>query len=142
MAFKKYFFVLFILSFLFLQKNTLAQSANFSTESPQNLDEVIRKAKKENLVIVILFGADWCPPCLNLKNVYLNASNDNTNLKENTLFYYSDVETIEGKEFKDRFNVTEFPTMVVFSPKKYTYFKFKGGLALDKIISTVEDLRL
>jgi thiol-disulfide isomerase/thioredoxin len=76
------------------------------------------------LVIVILFGADWCPPCLNLKNVYLNASNDNTNLKENTLFYYSDVETIEGKEFKDRFDVTEFPTMVVFSPKKYTYFKF------------------
>jgi thiol-disulfide isomerase/thioredoxin len=142
MPFKKYFLVLFVLSFLFLQKNTLAQTVNASTESPENLDAVIRKAKKENLVVVILFGADWCPPCLNLKNVYLTASDSNANLKENTLFYYSDLETIEGKEFKDRFDLSEFPTMVVFSPKKYTYFKFKGGLVLDKIASTVEDLRL
>mmetsp|Transcript_28420 Transcript_28420/g.72126 ORF Transcript_28420/g.72126 Transcript_28420/m.72126 type:complete len:315 (-) Transcript_28420:1060-2004(-) len=62
--------------------------------------------------VIIIFSADWCAPCQNLKNRILKAGLDKELKDFNVQFAYS-----ESKELKRRYEVQALPTTVFLKKK-------------------------
>ena len=117
------FFLLFLTSLVYFAQ--APASVDFSSDS---FDQLKAKAKAENKPFFISFHTSWSTPCKNMNNnTYPNAALASY-VSDNYLAKKVDAESTEdnGIVLADRFDVTFFPTIIIFDPNGKEVGKLLG----------------
>jgi thioredoxin-related protein len=110
------------------------------TKSTLDYNSLIRLAKKENKIIILFFGADWCIPCKNLI-AEVNTFTGNYNfVYNNSYYYYVDNDRFESSEILERFSVNTLPSTIIFNPKSGKFVLKIGSLSLKSLDESVNKL--
>lgn len=84
-------------------------------------EEILKEAQKTNKPILAVFSAEWCDPCVELKqSVY--PSKEFKQVADSVVLFYIEQASKEGDAYCSKFNVKIFPTFKLFS---------KDGIMLD-----------
>ncbi len=113
------FISIFLLSF---QYNNNAR-INFYDGSYDNL---LRKAKKTNSLIFLEFTAEWCNGCKKMQRETFTDPALVHYMNQNFLSYQIDVESFDGFEIANKFNVTAYPTYLILDPRAKRVLTLKG----------------
>ena len=73
------------------------------------------EAKRQNLLLVIHFYADWCGPCREMERDVLSSSALTKGMKGR--FIAVKVDTDRREDLVDRYNIEALPSDVILSPK-------------------------
>lgn len=115
---------LFSLSALELKAQNTPTSRSSATfiDWCESYSDSTRKAKETSKPILLLFtGTTWCPACMRLEKMVLSKPEFVQGLGDKLLFYKAEfpqptpqgIENSPDKFLMDRYNITQFPTMVV-----------------------------
>ena len=115
---------------------------NLFSQSKNTLDydNLIRLAKKENKIIIVFFGSDWCVPCKNIIAEVNTFSNKYKYLNNKSYYYYVDNDHFESLEFLERFSITTLPSTIIFNPKSGKFILKLGSLSLKNLDESVNKL--
>ena len=80
-------------------------------------EQVAALAKKNGKYIFVDTYTDWCSPCRQLKNVTFKDPEAAAFFNENFINYTVDMEKGEGVELAEKWDVTEYPTLLFFTPE-------------------------
>lgn len=125
-----------LVALLWVQIAVFAQEGvNFRSLS---FDEALAQAKTEGKLVFVDCYTEWCGPCKNMTNNVFpqKAAGDYFNPRFVSVKY--DMEKGEGKDLKERFNVTAFPTFLILRPDGTVQHKLVGGDELESFIARVE----
>ncbi|HEV7606777.1 MAG TPA: thioredoxin family protein [Steroidobacteraceae bacterium] len=86
-------------------------------------------AKASNKPVLLYWGAQWCPPCKQLKSAVFNRPDF---IEKSKLFVavYLDGDLPDAQKFGDEFRVTGYPTVVVFKPDRTEITRIAGNMDL------------
>lgn len=90
-----------------------------------DLQQAFRKAEAERRLVLIDFGAVWCPPC-NLMAAQVFEDPDNAVDLEPFEVVAVDVDTVESWPAKDRYAIGGYPTLVLAKPDGEEVDRFVG----------------
>ena len=105
-------------------------------------NNLVRVAKKENKIIVLLFGADWCMPCKNIIAEVNTNNNKFMSLYNNCYYFYVDIDRYDSKEFLERFSVSAVPSTIIYKPKSGEFVLKQGSLSMNNLEHTVKKIIL
>ncbi len=108
-----------------------------------SFDNLLRDAKKQNKTILLDFYASWCQPCHRLDSETFANKNFGDFANKNILVYKVDIETKDGQEIVDKYNIKVFPSMLLINAKRTKLSEFKGFYPpnfLQKEIAKVADV--
>lgn len=80
-------------------------------------EQVAALAKKNGKYIFVDTYTTWCSPCRQLKNVTFKDSKAAAFFNGNFINYTVDMEKGEGVELAEKWDVTEYPTLLFFTPE-------------------------
>ncbi len=105
-----------------------------------DVEAAFAEAKASNKPLFLYWGAEWCPPCHQLKVTVFNKL---AFIERSRLFVpiYLDGDTERGQKYAARFGVMGYPTIVVFNPDGQEITRIPGGLDMEAYM-TVLDLTL
>ncbi|MFT5883692.1 MAG: thioredoxin 1 [Arcticibacterium sp.] len=89
-------------------------------------DNFLREAKKQHKPILIDFWAEWCGPCKKMDTETFSNPDLAAYLNENFLIYKVDIDSIDGMQIVERFDVKAFPTVLVGDYKGDEVIQLKG----------------
>ncbi|MCA5003694.1 thioredoxin family protein [Sphingobacterium bovistauri] len=133
---------------------SIAQEKGIKFEHNTNWEQVKAKAKAENKHIFVDCFTTWCGPCKWMaENVFVEESvgdffNENyVNLKIQFDETKNDSEDVkswyqESKRFTKEYNVTAYPTFLVFNPDGELVDKIIGGNEAEAFIATFKNVLL
>jgi thiol:disulfide interchange protein len=125
-------------SFLLILMVFMTAGKLFSqAKNTRDYNSLVRLAKKEKKIIILFFGADWCVPCKNLIAEVNAWSAKYKYLNNYSYYYYVDVDQLDSPEFLERFNVSTFPSTVMFNPKSGKFVIKKGSISLNNLDESV-----
>lgn len=127
--------MLSLLVFLLTSLELFSQAIN-TTE----YNNLVRVAKKENKIIILLFGADWCVPCKNIITEVNTNNNKFMSLYNNCYYFYVDIDHYDSKEFLERFSVTAVPSTIIFRPKSGEFVLKQGSLSMNNLEQAVKKI--
>ena len=85
--------------------------------------------KASNKPVLLYWGAQWCPPCKQLKSAVFNRPDF---IEKSKLFVavYLDGDLPDAQKWGDEFRVTGYPTVVVFKPDRTEITRIAGNMDL------------
>ncbi len=87
-----------------------------------DVEEAFAAAKEEGKPIFLYWGANWCPPCHNLKkNVFTRP--EFLEAIANFLPVYLDGDTDRAQLWGERYGIAGYPTVILFSPTGVELFR-------------------
>jgi thioredoxin 1 len=89
-------------------------------------DNFLREAKKQHKPIILDFWASWCGPCKKMDQETFTDKAFASYLNENFLIYKVDIDSFDGMEIVNRFDIKAFPTLLVADYKGNEVSKVKG----------------
>jgi thiol-disulfide isomerase/thioredoxin len=94
---------------------------------PGDLDAAFAAAKSSGKPIFLYWGAEWCPPCAQIKSTIFNKREFQERSK---LFVpvYLDGDTPSAQRHGERFGVVGYPTMILFRPDGTEITRLPGGV--------------
>ena len=94
-----------------------------------DVDAAFASAKASNKPVLLYWGAQWCPPCKQLKSAVFNRPDF---IEKSKLFVavYLDGDLPDAQKFGDEFRVTGYPTVVVFKPDRTEITRIAGNMDL------------
>ena len=98
-----------LLAALFFAAQTVFSQINFEKGS---VADVLAKAKTENKVVMVDVMTDWCVWCVELDNLVYSKPEVYEYANANQLSYKIDAEKGEGIEFKEKYKVEGYPTIL------------------------------
>ena len=110
------------------------------TKSTLDYNSLIRLAKKENKIIILFFGADWCIPCKNLIEEVNTFTGNYNFVYNNSYYYYVDNDRFESSEILERFSVNTLPSTIIFNPKSGKFVLKIGSLSMKSLDELVNKL--
>lgn len=92
-----------------------------------NVDQAFTLAKQQNKPLYFYWGAEWCPPCQEIKHTVFTHPKFIT---QSELFIpvYLDGDTEQAQEVGERFAVFGYPTMIVFDANGKEITRIPGGI--------------
>ncbi|KAL4504482.1 hypothetical protein ABPG72_009928 [Tetrahymena utriculariae] len=123
---------IFLLGFLLLLPAFLSKAPIFDENSPilmldqSNFDEITQGFKEKSWVL--LFYAPWCPHCNDIQSVY-----ESLQKKLQDKFIFAQIDSEKSLEIKERFGVSQFPTILVVDHETQIYHKYRGTRQEDVI---------
>jgi thioredoxin-related protein len=116
------FYMHFIFSLIIFYSISLTNYIDF--------DPLIRKAKKENKLIVLIFSADWCQNGNKVLNDLNTTQHDKFYIDKYALYKYINIDKMENKEILNRFNISIIPSVVFYHPKLRYYETENGSVSV------------
>jgi thiol-disulfide isomerase/thioredoxin len=150
------------LSFAFLQacERTEAPAPAKSTSDPQaeaaaalarihadapdiawfkgDVDAAFQAAQAANKPVLLYWGAQWCPPCKQLKSAVFNRPDF---IEKSKLFVpvYLDGDLPDAQKWGDVFRVTGYPTVLVLKPDRSEITRVAGNMDLSLYGRVLDD---
>lgn len=95
-------------------------------------------AKTSNKPVLLYWGAQWCPPCKQLKSAVFNRPDF---IEKSKLFVavYLDGDLPDAQKWGDVFRVTGYPTVVVLKPDKTEITRIAGNMDLNLYATVLDD---
>ena len=121
---------------LFLSINSFAQGIEFEHSS---WEEVKAKAAKENKPIFVDAYTTWCGPCKWMSKNTFPQKEVGDYMNANFVSVKMDMEKGEGIEFRKKYEVNVFPTLLYFSPADELIHKGVGGMDAEGLLALSKD---
>jgi len=111
-----------------------AKSAAGDSHLPQGIewfggdvDAAFAAAKAANKPVFLYWGAEWCPPCAQIKATIFSKREFQ---ERSRLFVpvYLDGDTPSAQKYGERFGVVGYPTMILFKPDGTEITRLPGGV--------------
>ena len=104
------------------------------------VDEAFAAAKAANKPLFLYWGAEWCPPCAQIKATIFPKREFQERAK---LFVpvYLDGDTASAQKYGEQFGVVGYPTMILFRPDGTELTRLPGGVDISRY-ARVLDLAL
>ncbi len=105
-----------------------------------SVEEAFARAAREDKPIFLYWGAEWCPPCHEIKATVFRSR---AFIERSRLFVavYLDGDGENAQALGERFGVVGYPTLVVFSPAGEEITRIPGGMDI-QAYAEVLDLTL
>jgi thiol-disulfide isomerase/thioredoxin len=96
-----------------------------------DVDAAFAAAKKSNKPVFLYWGAEWCPPCAQIKSTIFSRREFQ---ERSRLFVpvYLDGDTPSAQKHGERFGVVGYPTMILFKPDGTEITRLPGGVDVDR----------
>jgi protein disulfide-isomerase len=93
------------------------------------VDDAFAAAKAANKPVLLYWGAQWCPPCKQLKSAVFSRPDF---IEKSKLFVavYLDGDLPDAQKYGDEFRVTGYPTVVVLKPDRTEITRIAGNMDL------------
>jgi thiol-disulfide isomerase/thioredoxin len=105
-----------------------------------DVDAAFAAARSSNQPVFLYWGAEWCPPCAQIKATIFNKREFQERSK---LFVpvYLDGDTPSAQKHGERFGVIGYPTMILFRPDGTEITRLPGGVDVARY-ATILDVAL
>ena len=92
-----------------------------------DVDAAFAAAKAANKPVFLYWGAEWCPPCAQIKTTIFSKREFQDRSR---LFVpvYLDGDTPSAQKYGERFGVVGYPTMILFKPDGTEITRLPGGV--------------
>ena len=92
-----------------------------------DVDAAFAAAKAANKPVFLYWGAEWCPPCAQIKTTIFSKREFQ---ERSRLFVplYLDGDTPSAQKYGERFGVVGYPTMILFKPDGTEITRLPGGV--------------
>jgi thiol-disulfide isomerase/thioredoxin len=92
-----------------------------------DVDAAFAAAKSTNKPVFLYWGAEWCPPCAQIKTTIFSRREFQ---ERSRLFVpvYLDGDTPSAQKYGERFGVVGYPTMILFQPDGTEITRLPGGV--------------
>jgi protein disulfide-isomerase len=103
-----------------------------------DVDAAFASAQATNKPVLLYWGAQWCPPCKQLKSAVFNRPDF---IEKSKLFVavYLDGDLPDAQKWGDVFRVTGYPTVVVFKPDRTEITRISGNMDLSLYAGVLDD---
>jgi len=103
-----------------------------------DVDAAFKSAQGTNKPVLLYWGAQWCPPCKQLKSAVFNRPDF---IEKSKLFVdvYLDGDLPDAQKYGDEFRVTGYPTVVVFKPDRTEITRIAGNMDLSLYAGVLDD---
>lgn len=89
-------------------------------------DDLLRESRKQKKPIILEFWATWCIPCRKLENETFANQEFATYINKNFLVYKVNIDTFDGMDIADKYNIDAYPTLVLLDTKNKYITRYKG----------------
>ena len=89
-------------------------------------DELLRESKKQKKPIILEFWANWCIPCRKMQNETFANPEFASYINRNFLVYKVNIDTFDGMDIADKYNIDAYPTLVLLDSKNKYINRYKG----------------
>jgi thiol-disulfide isomerase/thioredoxin len=105
-----------------------------------DVDAAFAAAKAANKPVFLYWGAEWCPPCAQIKSTIFNKREFQERAR---LFVpvYLDGDTPSAQRHGEQFGVVGYPTMILFRPDGAEITRLPGGVDIARY-ATILDVAL
>ncbi len=116
------------------QATDVTQAADGTSHLPPGIewfdgdvDAAFAAAKAANKPVFLYWGAEWCPPCAQIKTTIFSKREFQ---ERSRLFVpvYLDGDTPSAQKHGERFGVVGYPTMILFKPDATEITRLPGGV--------------
>jgi len=104
---------------------------------PGDVDAAFAQAKSSNKPLFLYWGAEWCPPCAQIKATIFNRREFQ---ERSRLFLpvYLDGDTPGAQKLGEKFGVIGYPTMILFRADGTEITRLPGGVDVEKYASILD----
>src|SRR5688572_31494438 len=103
-----------------------------------DVDAAFKSAQASNRPVLLYWGAQWCPPCKQLKSAVFNRPDF---IEKSRLFVpvYLDGDLPDAQKWGDVFRVTGYPTVVVLKADRTEITRISGNMDLSLYAGVLDD---
>src|SRR5689334_9909794 len=103
-----------------------------------DVDAAFKSAQASNKPVLLYWGAQWCPPCKQLKSAVFSRPDF---IEKSKLFVavYLDGDLPDAQKWGDVFRVTGYPTVVVLKPDRTEITRIAGNMDLSLYARVLDD---
>jgi len=111
-----------------------AMSINWYSGS---VEEAFAEAERAQKPVFLYWGAQWCPPCHELKATIFKRPEF---VKQSSLFVpvYLDGDSERAQLYGERFSVMGYPTVIIFSPAGEEITRIPGGMNIEQYVGVLD----
>jgi thiol-disulfide isomerase/thioredoxin len=105
-----------------------------------DVDAAFAAARSADKPVFLYWGAEWCPPCAQIKSTIFNKREFQERAR---LFVpvYLDGDTPRAQKYGERFGIVGYPTMILFRPDGAEITRLPGGVDVTRY-ATILDVAL